>query len=106
MTAAAGVATSGVAASGVDWTATAAEIDRLNRSNPHLGQEAASAWLAKEQAVGSAEGIARALRAHTHALRFLGQYDEAIVQYEDVEAQFAALGRPAETARTQIGHVT
>src|SRR5581483_2839073 len=99
-------ASASVGASGVDWAALAAEVDRLNRSNPRLGLEAATAWLAQEQAAGSAEGIARALRAHAHALRFLGQYDEAIEQYEDVEARFAVLGLPAETARTQIGHVT
>src|SRR5689334_23968044 len=89
-----------------DWATTAAEIDRLNRSNPRLGLETASAWLAREQAADSAEGIARALRARAHALRFLGQYDEAIEQYEAVEARFDALGLPSETARTQIGHTT
>ena len=88
------------------WDATAATIDRLNRSNPRLGLEAASEWLARERAGGSAEGIARALRAHAHALRFLRQYDEAIEEYEDAEARFYALGLPAEAARTQIGHVS
>jgi tetratricopeptide (TPR) repeat protein len=91
---------------GEDWVTTAATIDRLNRSDPKLGLETASAWLAREQAQGSAEGVARAMRAQTHALRFLGQYDDAIAQYERVEARFDALGLPAESARTQIGHVT
>jgi tetratricopeptide (TPR) repeat protein len=92
--------------SGVDWISTAATIDRLNRSNPHDGLDAANAWLAQELGAASPEGVARALRARAHALRFLGQYDQAIEQYDQVEAQFSSLGLPAETARTQIGHVT
>jgi tetratricopeptide (TPR) repeat protein len=91
---------------GSSWAATAAIIDRLNRSNPHLGLEAAREWLERERAGDSPEGIARALRAHAHALRFLRQYDEAIAQYEDAEVRFYALGLPAEAARTQLGHVT
>src|SRR4051794_27051341 len=89
-----------------DWTARAAEIDRLNRSNPRQGLEAAGGWLTEEQADGSPEGIARALRAYGHALRFLGQIDEAIVQYDEAEARFEELGLRAEAARTQVGHVT
>ena len=89
-----------------DWAATAAAIDKLNRSNPRLSIETAAAWLAEERAVGCDEGIARAMRSHAHALRFLGQYDDAIQQYDEAEARFDALNLPAETARTQVGHVT
>lgn len=88
------------------WTTTAASIDKLNRSNPRQGLETASSWLAQERVADCAEGIARAMRSHAHALRFLGQYDEAIQQYEEAESRFDALGLPAETARTQVGHVT
>ncbi|MBA2450451.1 MAG: CHAT domain-containing protein [Chloroflexi bacterium] len=55
---------------------------------------------------GAAEGYARALRAQGHALRFLGMFETAIVQYEDAEARFRDLGLEHEAARTQIGHVT
>jgi hypothetical protein len=72
------------------WATTAATIDRLNRSNPHLGLEAAREWLTREQVSGCPEGIARALRSHAHALRFLRQYDEAIGEYEDAESRFYA----------------
>jgi tetratricopeptide (TPR) repeat protein len=88
------------------WLATQATIDRLNRSEPRLGLEAANEWLAREQASGSAEGIARAMRAQCHALRVNGRDEEALAQYEQTEARFDALGLPAEAARTQIGHVT
>lgn len=88
------------------WAELASEIDRLNRTDPRLGLERATAWLAREQARGSREGTARALRAQAHALRFLGQYDRAIAQYEEVERQFRAIGLDAEAARTEIGHVT
>ena len=64
-----------------EWQATAATIDRLNRSDPRLGLETANAWLAREQAGGSPEGIARALWHQSHALRILGRDDEAIAQY-------------------------
>jgi tetratricopeptide (TPR) repeat protein len=89
-----------------DWLATAASIDRLNRSNPPLGLEMAAGWLADERAANCPEGIARAMRSHAHALRFLGHYDDAIQQYEEAEGRFDALGLSAETARTQVGHVT
>src|SRR4051812_4871822 len=89
-----------------DWEAVAAEIDRLNRSDPSAALFRANAWLAAEQADGSPEGVARALRSHAHAVRFLGQYENAIREYEEAEARFAALGNHDEEARTQIGHVT
>ncbi|MFN8637817.1 MAG: CHAT domain-containing tetratricopeptide repeat protein [Chloroflexota bacterium] len=89
-----------------DWGSLAAAIDRLNRSDPHRGLETATAWLQNEQARSCDEGIARALRAQAHARRFLGQYDEAIAQYEHVEERFSQLGLPAEAARTQLGHLT
>jgi tetratricopeptide (TPR) repeat protein len=88
------------------WTTTAAMIDKLNRTDPHVGLETAREWLAREQAADSSEGIARATRSHAHARRFLGQYDEAIAQYEEAEARFYRIDLPAEAARTQIGHVT
>jgi len=88
------------------WAERAAELDRLNRSDPKLAHRNAESWLRKERASGSAEGCAWALRACAHALRFLGRYDEAIETYEEAEARFEALGRPLEANRTQIGHVT
>ena len=54
-----------------DWTLVAAEIDRLNRSDPAAALVRANTWLAAEQADGSPEGVARALRSHAHAVRFL-----------------------------------
>src|SRR4051812_35381100 len=90
----------------VHWTALADEIDRLNRTDPRLGLERATAWLEREVAAGSVEGEIRALRAKTHAIRFLGQYDRAIAMYEMVEAQFRVIGLDAEAARTEVGHVT
>jgi tetratricopeptide (TPR) repeat protein len=91
---------------GFDWVRTAAEVDRLNRSNPPLALDLADRWLAHEQATGSPEGLARASRAHAHALRFAGRYDESEARYNSAEAQFYALGLDAEAARTQIGHVS
>lgn len=89
-----------------EWAMVAAEIDRLNRSDPAAALVRANAWLAAEQADGSPEGVARALRSHAHAVRFLGQSEQAIREYEEAEARFAALGNFDEEARTQIGHVT
>jgi CHAT domain-containing protein len=89
-----------------DWALIAAEIDRLNRSDPAAALARANAWLEAEQAHGSLEGVARALRSHAHAVRFLGQSEQAIREYEEAEATFAALGNFDEEARTQIGHVT
>lgn len=94
------------AARGSDWTLVASEIDRLNRSDPAAALLRANAWLEAEQADGSSEGVARALRSHAHAVRFLGQSEQAIREYEEAEACFAALGNFDEEARTQIGHVT
>ncbi|MFN8526454.1 MAG: CHAT domain-containing tetratricopeptide repeat protein [Chloroflexota bacterium] len=88
-----------------NWDTRASEIDRLNRTDPHEGLKRAADWLQMERERGSAEGETRALRAHSHALRFLGRYDEAIAQYDDTERRFRALGLEAEAARTQIGHV-
>lgn len=90
----------------VSWTELADEIDRLNRTEPRQGLERATAWLERERARGSREGELRALRAQTHALRFLGQYDHAIEQYEALERDFRAIGLEAEAARTAVGHVT
>src|SRR5688500_5297476 len=94
------------AAREADWAMVAAEIDRLNRSDPAAALLRANAWLAAEQADGSPEGVARALRSHARAVRFLGQSEQAIREYEEAEARFAALGNFDEEARTQIGHVT
>lgn len=88
------------------WAETAAEIDRLNGSDPHLALDTALAWLAREDLAGSPEGIARAVRSSAVALRFLGRYDEAIGRFEDAEARFHALGLLSEAASTEIGHVT
>ena len=70
------------------WDGLAAKIDRLNRSNPGEALATAERWLAAEQANGSAEGYARALRSHAHALRFSGMYEAALTQYEEAEARF------------------
>src|SRR4051812_34698487 len=88
------------------WTALADEIDRLNRTDPRIGLERATTWLEQEVAGGSEEGEVRALRAQTHAIRFLGQFDRAIATYEMVEQRFRAIGLDAEAARTEVGHVT
>jgi CHAT domain-containing protein/tetratricopeptide (TPR) repeat protein len=88
------------------WALVASEIDRLNRSDPAAALARANAWVEAEQADGSPEGVARALRSHAHAVRFLGQSEQAIREYEEAEARFAALGNFDEEARTQIGHVT
>ncbi len=88
------------------WDVLAAEIDRLNRTDPREALTWAASWLATEWEAGSLEGHARALRAHGHALRFLGEYQDALAAYEQAEAQFLTLGLRAEAARTQIGHVT
>src|SRR5687768_9291267 len=87
------------------WAATAAEIERLNRSDPLLGLEKALAWQDHERSVGCPMGLACAIRVHASALRFLGRYDEAIERFEDAAARFYALGLPAEAALGQIGHV-
>ena len=108
-----------------DWVEAAAEIDRLNRTDPHAALDVAARWLEHErEAAGSeaggastassgssavaagSEGYARALRSHAHARRFLGHYDAAIGEYEEAEERFRALGLESESARTQIGHVT
>ena len=89
-----------------DWPQLADEIDRLNRTEPRVGLERATAWVERERGRASREGELRALRAQAHALRFLGQYDRAIAQYEHVEAQFREIGLDAEAARTEVGHVT
>ncbi len=88
------------------WEQLAAEIDRQNRSDPRSSLAIAERWVADERASGSAEGCARALRAHAHALRFLGMYETAVAQYDDAEARFQALRLEAEAAGTRIGHVT
>ena len=83
-----------------------ATIDRLNRSDPRLGLETASTWLAREQARRLGRGRRAGAAGTVPCPAFLRRYDEAIAQYEEVEARFDALGLPAEAARTQIGHVT
>jgi len=88
------------------WDELAADIDRLNRTNPREALVRAESWLAAERESGSAEGYARALRAHAHALRFLGMYETAVAQYEEAESRFQALDLEAAAARTRIGHVT
>ena len=88
------------------WATTVATIDRLNGHNPHLALEMSNAWLEREVAERSTEGIARATQARASSLRFLGHYDEALTEYENAEARFLALGLPVEAARTQIGHVS
>ena len=89
-----------------DWDGLAAEIERLNRSNPREALATAERWLAAEQANGSAEGYARALRSHAHALLFMGMHEAAVAEYEDAAARFETLGLNGEAARTRIGHVT
>jgi tetratricopeptide (TPR) repeat protein len=88
------------------WAATGAEIERLNRSDPNLGLKTALAWREREEAAGSAEGIARSMRAHASALRFCGRYDEAISTFEAAETRFRSLGLLAEAALAEIGHFT
>ena len=88
------------------WPAIVATIDRLNRSDPLLSLETATAWLAQEQAGDDPERLARAFRSHASALVFNRRYDEAIAHYEEAEARFEALDRPADAARAQLGHVT
>jgi tetratricopeptide (TPR) repeat protein len=88
------------------WDSLADEIDRLNRSNPRTARERAAHWVRVERRSGSKEGWARAVRAHAHALRFLGLYEQAVAEYQEAVAAFSGLGLQAEAARTSIGQVT
>lgn len=88
------------------WEAAALEIDRLNRTDPQAGFRRASEWLEQEASSGQTEGLARALRAHGHALRFLGRYSEAVDQYKHAKRLFDQLGLNDESARTNTGYVT
>jgi tetratricopeptide (TPR) repeat protein len=95
-----------VAPVAIDWPTVAATIERLNRADPPAALAVASDWLAREQHAPGSEGHTRALRSHAHAVRSNGQYDAAILEYEEAEARFRQLGLDAEAARTEIGHVT
>ncbi len=72
----------------LDWTEAAATIERLNRADPPASLEIAADWLARERQAPGSEGHSRAMRSHAHALRSNGQYDAAIVEYEQAEACF------------------
>src|SRR5687767_7055263 len=87
------------------WEETAAEVERLNRTDPRAAVATAEQWLADERAGGFAAGPAHALRAYARALGFAGRYELAIPHYEESEDRFRSLGLIAEVARTQIGHV-
>ena len=89
-----------------DWRTTAAEIDRLNRTEPRAGLDLSTRWVEHERAAGCVEGHARALRSRAYALRFLGDNDSALRSYEQAEDLFVGLGLEDEVARTRIGQIT
>ena len=87
------------------WETAAAEIDRLNRTNPQAGLRRAAEWVEHEAVFGKTEGLARALRGHGHALRFLGRYSEAVERYKHAKKLFGKLGLNDESTRTNTGYV-
>ena len=84
------------------WEARAADIGRLNLTDPQAAQAQAEAWLADETAP---EGRARALKALAYPLRIIGRHDRAAECFTEAEVAFEALGLPDEAARCRIGHV-
>jgi len=84
------------------WDARAAEIGRLNASDPPRALVLAEAWV---DDASDPSGRALALKALAYALRSNGQHERADEAFGATELAFEALALPDEAARVRIGHV-
>lgn len=83
----------------------AALTDQLSRSNPPRALEVAEIALEAAGLAATPDAAGYANRAKANALRFVGQFEEALPYYDQAIAAFKQAHLPAEEGRTYLGQL-